>query len=121
MEENYLCVEVCDNNGVYYPAYVLEVESDGLIVSYPNNWKPDRKIAYSEARLPYHGNTPITDYVENQEIEALSCTAQNEPCGWWRGRVKMVKGEFIVVEYGGNDGKFNEILPAENLRPAGLW
>jgi len=54
-------------------------------------------------------------------LQALSCTAQNEPCGWWRGRVKMVKGEFIVVEYGGNDGKFNEILPAENLRPAGLW
>jgi len=47
-------------------------------------------------------------------LQALSCTAQNEPCGWWRGRVKMVKGEF-------NDGKFNEILPAENLRPAGLW
>ena len=55
--------------------------------------------------------------------QALASTAANEPCGWWRSRVKMVKGEFCVVEYGSGDGtpKFNEILPIDKLRPAGKW
>lgn len=47
----------------------------------------------------------------------------NEPCGWWRGRVKLVKGEFCVVEYGPAEAvsRYSEILPEDKIRPVDKW
>lgn len=68
---------------------------------------------------------------EGMEIEVLSCTNDGEQCGWWRAQVKMIKGDFHVVEYQnaqtGSDGQsvlstpnhqtYSEIVASDRIRP----
>lgn len=67
---------------------------------------------------------------EGMEIEVLSCTNDGEQCGWWRAQVKMIKGDFHVVEYqnvSSADGQsvqstpnhqtYSEIVASDRIRP----
>ena len=44
----------------------------------------------------------------------LSRSSDEEPLGWWPARVKMLKGEFAVVDY---NSTYSEIVPLERIRP----
>ena len=44
------------------------------------SWRPERKVAYHEARLPYRTITPVTEYKENQDIEvSVAHHSNNSP------------------------------------------
>ncbi|XP_021709823.1 synaptic functional regulator FMR1 isoform X3 [Aedes aegypti] len=109
-----LFVEVCGENGANYKGVVTDVFEDGVLVAFENDWQEESKFLFSQVRLP-PTETPTT-FCEHMEVEVYSRSNDNEACGWWRAVIKMMKGEFFVVEYLGWDNSYTEIVSADRLR-----
>lgn len=109
-------VEVCGSNGAYYKAFLCDVLPTGILVTFENNWQPEKVIPFKEIRLaPALESSP--DFTEGQEVEVHSRANDNEPCGWWHSRIQMSKGEFFVIEYQSCEPKYTEIVTKDRLRP----
>ncbi|GBM10591.1 Synaptic functional regulator FMR1 [Araneus ventricosus] len=112
-----LAIEVCGENGAYYKAFMVDVHDDGVSVAFENDWQPQTKFPFRRVRLPpSQKDDEKKEFSENQEVEVLSRSNENEACGWWKAVVKMSKGGFHVVEYVGWETTCTEIVPSDRLR-----
>lgn len=109
-----LVVEVCGDNGAHYKGIVTDVFDDGVMVEFENDWQEESKFHFNQVRLPPSESFDI--YVERMEVEVFSRSHENEACGWWRAVIKMMKGEFLVVEYLGWDHSYTEIVHTDRIR-----
>ncbi|KAL7022645.1 hypothetical protein ACKWTF_012327 [Chironomus riparius] len=109
-------IEVLGENGAWYKGMVNDVFEDGLLVSFENDWQPESKFLFNQIRLPPDTCSTQPNYVEGMEVEVFSRSNEREACGWWAAAIKMMKGDFFVVEYLGWDNKYTEIVSQDRLR-----
>ena len=58
-------------------------------------------------------SSSINRFTEGEEIEVFSRASDQESCGWWRAVIKMIKGDFHVVEYLGWETTYTEVRTYE--------
>lgn len=80
------------------------------------SWQKESKFLFNQVRLPPEETTVPPVFAEATEVEVFSRASDREACGWWCAEIKMIKGEFLVVEYLGWEHSYTEIVAAERLR-----
>ncbi|XP_049821449.1 synaptic functional regulator FMR1 isoform X2 [Aethina tumida] len=110
-----LAVEVCGENGALYKGYILDVYDDEVLIHFEDGWQPDSKFPYSQVKLPPQPDSKV-EFLENMEVEVYSRANTQEAYGWWKSRIKMMKGDFYVLEYVGWDTTYTEIVSNDRLR-----
>ncbi|XP_066252286.1 RNA-binding protein FXR1 isoform X1 [Euwallacea similis] len=109
-------VEIVGENGTLYKGFILDVFDDGVLIHFEDEWQPDSKFPYEEVRLPPAATDVKVEFTENMEVEVFSRSNNQEGYGWWKARIKMMKGDFYVLEYLGWENTYTEIVSNDRLR-----
>ncbi|CAE1280720.1 FMR [Acanthosepion pharaonis] len=112
-----LAVEVCWNNGAFYKAFIKNIHDDEVTVTFEDSNLPEKRIKFSDVRLPPKETPPKLEYKVDDKVEVLSKSLDDDMIGWWPSKIKMLKGDFAVVEYSGFESSHTDILPLEKVRP----
>lgn len=70
------------------------------------NQSPTNSLSISPANTPNvtaSNNLDEPAFAVGMEVEVLSSCSKDEPRGWWRAIIKMIKGGFYVVDYKNNN------------------
>jgi hypothetical protein len=106
-------------------ALLIDFDHSGLLVKFDSKNAQPTRVAYSDSRLPSSNLTSPSSLKPGDDCEVLPEQASgdsttnnnNEPSGWYPATVKMMKGEFFVVEYKlKNDLKHNDIISSDRIR-----
>lgn len=89
---------------------------DEVLVAFENDWQPESKFPFSQVFLPPKDTGKHIEFVESQEVEVYARSNEKEACGWWTANIKMMRGEFLVIEYLEWDNCYTEIVPKDRLR-----
>ncbi|UJR30798.1 hypothetical protein I4U23_018316 [Adineta vaga] len=114
-----LIIEVGHPNGVYYKASVLSLDESGINVKYDQDFFPPTKIPFSENRLRLPSELiDLKKLQPGDPCEVLTKSKEDEPHGWWPAVAKMIKGDFIVVDYkvSGQGANYSEIVSSDKIR-----
>ncbi|XP_037027260.1 synaptic functional regulator FMR1 isoform X2 [Bradysia coprophila] len=120
MGDDLLQVEVCGKNGAYYKGAVTDIFDDGVLIQFEDGWQKESKFPFDQVRLPPSESVQDEVFAENMEVEVFARSNDNEACGWWTAVIKMMRGEFLVVEYCGWENSFTEIIGLERMRHKNL-
>ncbi|XP_048247310.1 fragile X mental retardation syndrome-related protein 1-like isoform X1 [Haliotis rufescens] len=110
-----LAVEVCGPSGAYYKATVKNIHEDEVTVEFENNWTPERTVKFTQVRLPPRDGGVKKEFRDGDRVEVFTKSQNDEVFAWWPSRIKMLKGEFAVVEYVGQDN-YTDIIALDKLR-----
>ncbi|XP_017786784.1 PREDICTED: synaptic functional regulator FMR1-like isoform X2 [Nicrophorus vespilloides] len=116
-----LVVEVCGENGALYKGTILDVFDEDVLVQFEDgsfvpSWQPDSRFPYSRLKFPPIPESKTEEFMENEEVEVFSGGTTQEASGWWKCKIKMMKGDFYVLEYVGWDNSYSEIVNSDRLR-----
>lgn len=117
MEDFY--VEVLNTKGVWCKAILVDLDKDGLLVRFDQNSSILIRFSYADSRLsPVNHSSNNVILKPGDDCEVLTeGRNEDEPCGWWPATVKMMKGEFFVVDYKIQDEtKYSDIIPSDKIR-----
>jgi fragile X mental retardation protein len=108
-------LEVRGKNNVFYKALLKNIFNDEVLITFEDS-QTEKRVPLADVRLPPTAATKH-EFHEGDDVEVLSRTTEADPYGWWPARVKMMKGEFAVVDYVGYESTYSDILPLDKVRP----
>lgn len=118
MEDFY--IEVLNSKGVWYRAILVDLDKDGILAKFDPNGSLPSRFSYSDTRLQPGKSQSANNLClkSGDDCEVLTeGKNEDEPCGWWPATVKMMKGEFFVVDYKIQDEtKYSDIIPSDKIR-----
>lgn len=109
-------IEVRQNTGVYFKAFVKSIKNESIAVSYDGDSVHTEEVKYEECRFPPRctkfsaGSLKVGDI-----IEALMKQDEDKVFGWQKARIKELRGELAAVESVEGPGRM-DIVPFERLR-----
>lgn len=110
-------VEVLNSKGVWYKAILVDLDKDGILVKFDPSSPALVRFSYTDSRLQPSTTVSVT-LKASDDCEVLTeGKNDDEPSGWWPATVKMMKGEFFVVDYKIQDEtKYSDIIPSDKIR-----
>jgi len=118
MDEVRVEVRNCQN-GAFFPAEIKNIHSEEATIAFDHEPEKWQRVALADVRRPTHFPKDLLKFGEGDDIEIFSKEDENEPMGWWTGKVVFRRGGFYVVKFNGLDEAFNEIVPIDRIRPVG--
>jgi fragile X mental retardation protein len=111
-----LSVEVLFNENIYYKARVVDVLAEELLVELESSSKPALTVPFHCARLPPRPSATTPELKEGDDVEVCQHIDSADAFAWVPMRVRMVKGDFVVVDIPDSKPPITDIVQIDNVR-----